>query len=112
MARTRPWDVSARASPSALDASSTVPNASIRGSSLGARPPPRRPVVPSSPVPDSSSILLRRDRVSFDEDLRELVQLLGHAPPLFCHFRERDGPAVALCAGPGYPPLSLPPPPP
>src|SRR5437773_5088637 len=81
MARTRPWDVSARASPSALDASSTVPNASIRGSSFGARPPPRRPVVPSSPVPDRSSIRFRRGPL-LDEDPGELVQLLGHAAGL------------------------------
>src|SRR4051794_23873881 len=43
---------SARASPSAATASSTVPYASVRRSSLRTRSPPkRRPVVPSSPLP-------------------------------------------------------------
>src|ERR1700756_4493752 len=74
----------ARARPSALEASSTVPNASIRGSSFAERPPPSRPVVPSSPVPARSSIRLRRAR-DLLEDFAEVVQLLRHAPRLFDH---------------------------
>ncbi|TMD06756.1 MAG: PilZ domain-containing protein [Chloroflexi bacterium] len=49
------------ARPTALEASSTAPAASIRGSSLRARPPPSRPVVPSSPPPATAIIpFLRR----------------------------------------------------
>src|SRR5205807_7934902 len=85
---TRACLVSARARPRALDASSTVPKASIRGSSLAARPPPSKPVMPSSPVPDSSSIGFLRARGPdvLLEDLAEVVQLLGHAPCLLDHF--------------------------
>src|SRR5690348_5488237 len=84
METTRACEDSARASPSALEASSTVPNASMRGSSFGERPPPSKPVVPSSPVPARSSIGFRRARDLF-EDFAEVVQLLRHAPCLFDH---------------------------
>src|SRR5438093_8936990 len=66
----------------------------MRGSSLGERPPPSSPVVPSSPVPESSSIGLRRG--FSDEDLRELVQLLRHAPLLLDHLGERNHLDVAV----------------
>src|SRR3712207_4422042 len=48
---------SARARPSAATASSTVPYASVRRSSLRMRSPPnRRPVVPSSPRPVATAL--------------------------------------------------------
>src|SRR2546423_13951558 len=94
---TRTCEVSARARPRALDASSIVPKASIRGSSLETRPPPSSPVVPSSPVPDSSSIgLCREGFVFFDEDPGELVQLLWHATGRLDHLGDGHHPDVAV----------------
>src|SRR3954451_17172968 len=67
-----PWAVnSTRAMPSAATASSTAPYASVRGSALETRPPYRRPVVPSSPLPvatalaaiDGRRLVLKRRRL-------------------------------------------------
>src|SRR5258708_14846494 len=90
MERTRACFVSDLASPSALEASSTVPNASMRGSSLAARPPPSKPVLPSSPVPASSSILFLRVAGTrrLPKDSVEVVQLLRHPPGFFDHVRD------------------------
>src|SRR6266487_1182675 len=95
---TRAWELRARASPRALDASSTVPNASIRTSSLGTRPPPSNPVVPSSPVPESSSIGLRREEPFLAEDLAEPVQLLRHAPGFLDHLGQGYDLDIAVAA--------------
>ena len=46
-------------------------------------------MVPSSPLPARSSIRLRRTAGFLDEDLGELVQLLGHAPCFLDHLRQR-----------------------
>src|SRR5207248_8472873 len=105
---TRACEVSARARPRALDASSIVPKASIRGSSFETRPPPSSPVVPSSPVPESSSIGLCRDGLVFlDEDLGELVQLLGHAPSLLDDLGDRHHLDVAVAPDRDHAALAL-----
>src|SRR5438874_8346918 len=65
-----------------------VPNASMRGSSLRARPPPRSPVVPSSPEAVSSSIRFLRGTL-LSEDPAELVEILWHAPGLGDHVDQR-----------------------
>src|SRR5258708_12734318 len=98
MERTRACFVSDLASPSALEASSTVPNASMRGSSLAARPPPSKPVLPSSPVPASSSILFFR--VAGTRRLPaysvHVLHLLRHPPRFFHHVRTRSNLAAPL----------------
>src|SRR5436309_15976266 len=101
-------DVSERARPTALDASSTVPKASTRGSSFRARPPPSRPVVPSPPVPASSSIRFLRARAGscLLEDLAEVVQLLGHAPCFLDHLGQGDHLDVAIAPDRDHPALA------
>src|SRR5258708_30863716 len=100
----------ARARPSALEASSIVPKASIRGSSLAARPPPSSPVVPSSPVPDSSSIGLWRapGPALLPADLSEGAQLPWHAVGFLYHFVQRHPPHPAAAPARDPPPPALP----
>src|SRR5260370_971217 len=76
----RGWRASAFQRPPAPEASSVVPYASVRGSSLRAGPPPRSPVEPSSPDPASSSILFLRGATSrLLEDPAQFVKLPGDA---------------------------------
>src|SRR5260370_23311119 len=98
-----------RARPSALEASSIVPKASMRGSSLAVRPPPSSPVVPSSPVPDSSSIGLWRapGPAFFLEDLAEGVQLLGHPMGFLYHFGPRHHLHTPVSPERDHPPPAL-----
>src|SRR5258708_23570311 len=95
--RTRGWRLSDFARPTALDASSMVPYASMRGSSLRARPPPRSPVEPSSPDPASSSIFFLRGGTSrLLEDPAQFVQLPGDASRFLDHISERDNLDIAV----------------
>src|SRR5690349_18487568 len=78
----------------------------MRGSSFAERPPPSRPVVPSSPVPARSSIRFLRTRALF-EDLAEVVQLLGHAPRLFDHLGQGHDLDVAVAPDRNHAALAL-----
>src|SRR5262245_47302078 len=110
MSATRACLVSARARPSALEASSTVPKASTLTSSFATRPPPSRPVVPSSPVPERSSRRLRRGAARealLAEDLVELVELLGHPAAALDNFCQRHDLDVAVAPDRDHPAIAL-----
>src|ERR1700730_3507217 len=63
----------------------------MRGSSLLARPPPSKPVEPSSPVPASSSIFFLREGMwALLEDPAEVVKLLRYSTRFPDHIRERN----------------------
>src|SRR5260370_39664310 len=106
MERTRSCGLRDFASPTALDASSTVPYASIRGSSLLARPPPSSPVEPSSPDPASSSIFFLRDGTSrLLEDPAQFVKLPGNATRFLHHVGQRHNLDVAITPDRDHPAL-------
>src|SRR5258708_26499615 len=105
MERTRGWRVSDFARPTALEASSMVPYASIRGSSLRARPPPRSPVEPSSPDPASSTILfLRGATPRLLEDPAHFVKLPADATRFPDHLGEGHNLDVPVAPDSTHPP--------